>query len=44
MKKLGFGLMRLPLNGGSQKDIDINELCKMTDLPYSKGGGCGQDL
>lgn len=37
MKKLGFGLMRLPLNGESQKDIDINELCKMTDLFLDRG-------
>ena len=29
--------MRLPLNGGSQKDIDINELCKMTDLFLDRG-------
>ena len=37
MKKLGFGLMRLPLNSGNQKDINIGELCKMTDMFLERG-------
>ena len=37
MKKLGFGLMRLPLNSGNQKDINIGELCKMTDIFLERG-------
>lgn len=37
MKKLGFGLMRLPLNSGNQKDINIDELCKMTDMFLDRG-------
>ena len=38
MKKLGFGLMRLPLtNPSDSKSIDINEFCKMTDAFIEKG-------
>ena len=34
MKKLGFGLMRLPMIG---KEIDVEELCRMTDLFIQEG-------
>lgn len=34
MKKLGFGLMRLPMAG---KEIDVEELCRMTDLFIQEG-------
>lgn len=37
MKKLGFGLMRLPLNGYSQRNIDYNTLRIMADEFISKG-------
>ena len=36
MKKLGFGLMRLPLINGT-KTIDKDELIKMVDLFIAKG-------
>lgn len=31
MKKLGFGLMRLPVRNGKPEDIDIDALCEMVD-------------
>ena len=34
MNKLGFGLMRLPMAGG---EIDLKELCRMTDLFLESG-------
>ena len=38
MKKLGFGLMRLPLNpSGKASDIDMNQLNQMVDLFLEKG-------
>ena len=37
-KKLGFGLMRLPLNRpGSPADIDLEQVKKMVDLFIEKG-------
>ena len=37
-KKLGFGLMRLPIvPGGGDADIDIEQLKKMVDLFIEKG-------
>ncbi len=32
IKKLGFGLMRLPLNSVSGADIDMEQFKKMVDL------------
>lgn len=38
MKKLGFGLMRLPLrNPADPADIDLNRLCEMVDAYLDKG-------
>lgn len=38
MKKLGFGMMRLPLtNPEDQKSIDIEQTCKMVDTFLEKG-------
>lgn len=37
MKKLGFGLMRLPLINGEFNRIDREMLCSMVDLYLSKG-------
>ena len=39
MKKLGFGLMRLPLNDNSKddSDIDYEQVCKMVDHFLEKG-------
>lgn len=37
MKKLGFGLMRLPLINGEFERIDKETLCGMVDLYLSKG-------
>lgn len=37
MKKLGFGLMRLPLINGEFNRIDKEMLCSMVDLYLSKG-------
>ena len=34
IKKLGFGLMRLPMIGG---EVDINQTCQMVDLFMEKG-------
>lgn len=36
MKKLGFGLMRLPTTG-SEADIDMKELCRMADTFLERG-------
>lgn len=37
MKKLGFGLMRLPLINGEFDHIDKEMLCSMVDLYLSRG-------
>lgn len=37
MKKLGFGLMRLPLINGEFDRIDKEALCSMVDLYLSMG-------
>ena len=38
MKKLGFGLMRLPVNDPTNPaDVDIEQVKKMVDLFISKG-------
>ena len=37
MNRLGFGLMRLPLCGGSPTDIDLAALCQMVDLFLERG-------
>ena len=37
MKKLGFGLMRLPLKSDDQTDIDFEQLKKMVDLFLERG-------
>ena len=38
MKKLGFGLMRMPvLDKTNQADVDIEQVCKMVDLFLEKG-------
>lgn len=37
IKKLGFGLMRLPMNGGFDGEVDIEQLKEMVDLFMSKG-------
>jgi len=34
VKKLGFGLMRLPMNG---KEVDMEQTKRMVDLFMSKG-------
>ncbi|NLO09329.1 MAG: 4Fe-4S dicluster domain-containing protein [Clostridiales bacterium] len=36
-KKLGFGFMRLPLHGSSIKDINYDEVSRMTDLFIENG-------
>ncbi len=36
-KKLGFGLMRLPVIDGNPENIDIPEVCKMVDLFLERG-------
>ena len=37
-KKLGFGLMRMPLlNKNSDADVDIDQVCKMVDLFLERG-------
>ena len=37
-KKLGFGLMRLPRNAsGKASDVDVEQVCRMTDLFLEKG-------
>lgn len=37
IKKLGFGLMRLPMLGGMDGDIDLEQMKQMVDLFMSKG-------
>ena len=38
MKKLGFGLMRLPLlNLGDRTSVDLEQVCKMTDTFLERG-------
>ena len=38
MKKLGFGMMRLPLlNAEDPKSVDMSEVCKMVDLFLERG-------
>ncbi len=37
IKKLGFGLMRLPMNGGFDGEVDIEQLKEMVDLFMAKG-------
>lgn len=37
MPKLGFGMMRLPLKGKEETDIDYQQVCDMVDL-YMKAG------
>ena len=37
MKKLGFGMMRLPLKSGDQKDIDYEQLNRMVDTFLERG-------
>ena len=37
IKKLGFGLMRLPMIGGTDGEVDIEQVKKMVDLFLSKG-------
>ena len=37
MKKLGFGLMRLPVVDGKPEDIDLNALCQMVDRYLERG-------
>ena len=36
-KKLGFGTMRLPLNGSKTTDIDKKQVCEMIDYFLSQG-------
>ena len=37
IKKLGFGLMRLPVNSEDPTDIDLEQLKNMVDLFMEKG-------
>ncbi|SHI10230.1 hypothetical protein SAMN02745823_02424 [Sporobacter termitidis DSM 10068] len=37
IKKLGFGLMRLPMLGGFDGEVDLEQMKKMVDLFMSKG-------
>ena len=37
MKKLSFGLMRLPLKSSDHSDIDHEKLCEMVDHFMAKG-------
>ena len=37
MKKLGFGLMRLPIIGGDHSNIDIEAVKRMVDEFISRG-------
>ena len=37
MKKLGFGLMRLPCKSSDGKDIDLEKVSEMVDLFMSLG-------
>ena len=37
-KKLGFGLMRMPLNDRTNDaDVDIDQVCKMVDMFLERG-------
>ncbi len=37
-KKLGFGLMRMPLlNEDKPKSVDIDQVCKMVDIFMENG-------
>ena len=37
IKKLGFGLMRLPVIDGNPEHIDLGQVCKMVDLFLERG-------
>ena len=37
IKRLGFGLMRLPVIDGNMENIDLEQVCKMVDLFLEKG-------
>ena len=37
IKKLGFGLMRLPVIGDNPENIDLEQVCKMVDLFLERG-------
>lgn len=37
IKKLGFGLMRLPVIGGNAENIDLEQVCQMVDLFLDRG-------
>ena len=37
IKKLGFGLMRLPMIGGFDGEVDIEQMKEMVDLFMEKG-------
>ena len=37
IKKLGFGLMRLPVIDGNPEQIDLEQVCKMVDLFLERG-------
>ncbi len=37
IKKLGFGLMRLPVIGGDMEQIDMEQFCRMVDLFLERG-------
>ncbi len=37
IKKLGFGLMRLPVIGGDMENIDLEQVCQMVDLFLERG-------
>lgn len=37
IKKLGFGLMRLPVIGGNPENIDLDQVCKMVDVFLERG-------
>ena len=37
IKKLGFGLMRLPVIDGNPEHIDLEQVCKMVDLFLERG-------
>ena len=37
IKKLGFGLMRLPVIGGDMENIDLAQVCQMVDLFLERG-------
>ena len=37
IKKLGFGLMRLPVIGGDMENIDLPQVCQMVDLFLERG-------